>query len=1175
MGFSPRSATFFAIRPGSCLILCLVMTLVPQVVQARDWDVPAQAPTIQAAIDSCVQGDVVVISPGVYTDCTNLSENVYHIGVLKSGVSLRGSTGNAEDVILDAERNGRCLEMRNLTGTVSIEALTLRRGVAVNPFGSGGGVFAYQSDPVFRHCVFDSNTADYAGGAICVLYGDLTVENCVFMANGATVLGGAIRASNSPVAITGTTIYGTTGEAIHYSVEPLTLDNCLITHGDQQAIVRNGTGDPDPVLTCTNLFGNDEDWSDFFSEQESLSGNLSVDPQYCNPLLSDMHLYVSSPCSEENNPGCGLIGALPVGCGTGSAVIVVRPDGMGDFPTIQDALNAAAIGDTVALADGTFTGDGNRNLDFLGKAITVMGQSGDPDLAIIDCQGSAAEPQRGFHFQNGEGVFSVLRDVTITNGDVPDDGAGILCESSPRIINCVFLLNHAERGAAIFCDGGSPEVRDCLVTRNEGRAQAGGMAFFGSTAAVIDCTITQNWGAQGSALFLPDSSTVTIEGCTVTGNNCALDRSMVGVDGNSVLLLDRTIISYGNHHAVRCFDQGTLTLTDCNVFGNADSDYSICIIAMKGNDGNISADPRYCDAAGDDLTLRGDSPCAAINAWGGELVGAHGVGCAAPSSFVDVSSALAGPETHSGGVSLVDIDSDGNQDIFVANQGGRNEIYLGDGAGGFSALAEPVLEFAAPTATGAWGDWDNDGDFDLYLGNMDLLNLLVENDQGVYSYLTIDNIGHEGPAGGSVWLDYDGDGHLDLFVAATDSSSTLLRNDGAGGLLAADAFASIITEGVQHVAPADYDKDGDLDFYLVQDGAPNQLVENMGDDDLQVVALINNDGAGRGAAWGDYDNDKDLDLYLVNDGGENFLFQNRNGNAFDDKSQGILKDIGPGRSGIWGDWDNDGDLDLFLANCGASDRLLRNEGDGLFVDVADPVFAAPDSSTGAAWGDWDNDGDLDLVVADQSGATRLYRNDPPAGNHWLEVDLIHYSGAVGCPGAKVRIVTDGNDVQIREVGAGGGWLSQNATTVHFGLGEVAVIDSVKVTLPGCWWPPLIDVAADQKVVITATNASPVFDPDFDLPGARAPGLYACYPNPFNPSTTIRFGLASAGWASMTIYDVAGRLMRVLFDESRAAGLQSVVWNGRDQSDRAMASGVYFIRLESQDVHEVRSVVLLK
>ncbi len=96
------------------------------------------------------------------------------------------------------------------------------------------------------------------------------------------------------------------------------------------------------------------------------------------------------------------------------ATYVVNPQGTGDFPTIVEALAAAEGGDRIELADGVFEGPGNHNLDFNGKAIIVCSQSGDPTTCIIDCQGSEAEPHRGFIFQNDEGAESVLIGFTVT-----------------------------------------------------------------------------------------------------------------------------------------------------------------------------------------------------------------------------------------------------------------------------------------------------------------------------------------------------------------------------------------------------------------------------------------------------------------------------------------------------------------------------------------------------------------------------------------------------------------------------------------------------------------------------------------------------------------------------------------------------------------------------------------
>lgn len=99
---------------------------------------------------------------------------------------------------------------------------------------------------------------------------------------------------------------------------------------------------------------------------------------------------------------------------------LVKPDGTGDFPTIQAAVDAAAAGDTILLADGVFQGAGNRNIDFKGKAFTVRSQSGNAKACVIDPEGQQWIPLRGFDFKTLEGPGSVVRDLTIRNGSTDD-----------------------------------------------------------------------------------------------------------------------------------------------------------------------------------------------------------------------------------------------------------------------------------------------------------------------------------------------------------------------------------------------------------------------------------------------------------------------------------------------------------------------------------------------------------------------------------------------------------------------------------------------------------------------------------------------------------------------------------------------------------------------------------
>jgi len=119
-----------------------------------------------------------------------------------------------------------------------------------------------------------------------------------------------------------------------------------------------------------------------------------------------------------------IIALLAVACvpalPASAAIHLVYPDGSGDFPTIQDAVDASADGDVIELGSGRFTGLGNHDVTFAGKAITVRSRTGDPLDCVIDCQGSEVNESHGFIFDSGEGPDSRLEGVTITDGYLAD-----------------------------------------------------------------------------------------------------------------------------------------------------------------------------------------------------------------------------------------------------------------------------------------------------------------------------------------------------------------------------------------------------------------------------------------------------------------------------------------------------------------------------------------------------------------------------------------------------------------------------------------------------------------------------------------------------------------------------------------------------------------------------------
>ena len=127
--------------------------------------------------------------------------------------------------------------------------------------------------------------------------------------------------------------------------------------------------------------------------------------------------------------------------------MMVRQNGGGDYDTIQAAINDANEGDVVVVTDGVYTGPGNRDIDFLGKVITVRSENG-PKNCVIDCKGTAENPYRGFYFHSGEGQESVLEGLTIING---------------YGLNAGLAEYPGACGGAVYCFGSSPTLKNCIA----------------------------------------------------------------------------------------------------------------------------------------------------------------------------------------------------------------------------------------------------------------------------------------------------------------------------------------------------------------------------------------------------------------------------------------------------------------------------------------------------------------------------------------------------------------------------------------------------------------------------------------------------------------------------------------------------------------------------------------
>ena len=220
------------------------------------------------------------------------------------------------------------------------------------------------------------------------------------------------------------------------------------------------------------------------------------------------------------------------------------------YPTIQAAIDAAEDGDTVLVADGTYTGQGNKNISFDGKHITLKSASG-PSKCIIDLQGSG----RGFEFYSLENWNSVLSGFSIVNGDC---GIYICCESAPTIINCVIRID-MNSAIGIDISNANPTISGCTIYGNDEKKYKEGINIGVSSVNITNCEISNT--ETGIDCY---SSTLTITNCNIKNNSGGIDGS-----SSTINLINSTIID-GESRGIVC-NGCQLNITSSNIYGNNDS----------------------------------------------------------------------------------------------------------------------------------------------------------------------------------------------------------------------------------------------------------------------------------------------------------------------------------------------------------------------------------------------------------------------------------------------------------------------------------------------------------------------------------------------------------------------------------------------------------------------------
>ena len=419
-----------------------------------------------------------------------------------------------------------------------------------------------------------------------------------------------------------------------------------------------------------------------------------------------------------------------------------------------------------------------------------------------------------------------------------------------------------------------------------------------------------------------------------------------------------------------------------------------------------------------------------------------------------------------------DYDNDGDLDLAVSLGTGEVRLYRNDKG----VLVSVGAQVGMPQAGShelrglSWGDFDQDGDIDLLGGSTptDKLTKVLRNDGGTRFVDVAAEIGLTIPgrsARQTNWVDYDNDGDLDVYSSDRAGDNKLFQN--TGGKFA-QVFAGAGPTDPRPTVGAcwlDMDDDGDLDLFLAnQAGAADAMWRNDRTAFVDVAAAAGVAGPARtkeeggvGCAVGDYDNDGRLDIFVPNYG-HNQLYRNNGNGTFSDVAAKVGVGVENHAVGSdWGDYDNDGDLDLsvisYVGAPGAQqpqNALFRNDGAAGFVNVLtgdSPLNAADHASQ---FVDFDGDGGIDLSVTDgygPKGGHFLFRNTSPADvkARSLSVIVLDAKGHHTRFGAEVRLRdASGRVLGTRQVLTGGGYNSQRAAPVHFGLARLEPV-TVEVT----------------------------------------------------------------------------------------------------------------------------------
>lgn len=593
------------------LLLAVLSVLIAVPVSAAHYHLKADGTgdyaTIQAAVNAATSGDTIICADGTYTGAGN--DGIDFGG---KNLILKSENNQPKNCVIDCSLDRGFYFHSGETASSIVQGFTIEGGGDTN----GGGICIENSSPVIFNCVIHSCQASGSGGGIYVTGASAnpSILNCLIIQNEALGDGGGIRFyySNGE-ARNCSMVYNTGDEGGGVSFQGADADvvNCIIWGNSPVQIGNASFG-----LFSYNLVAG---WT---------GGGTSFDGTPHFLTGSGGAYYLDQASSDAVDAGSALATAVCYTTADGSVCMsggwttkTNQQDDLGqvdvgyhyphyaaniDVPsykaTIQAAIDAAWNGDVVRVADGTYTGDGNRDLDTKGKRITVQSLSGNASACIIDCQGSSGSLHRGFYIRKGEGPQTIIKNLKIINGWTTYGGGINVSGCTPSIQGCILSGNHATiDGGGIMNSGGniavtgcsflsntaddagggmlnhtcSPVLTSCVFDANSGYYGGGGLHNYQASPTLISCAFRYNIAPNGGGGGLHNdgtSSAPQLTGCSFLENQAKNGGGMFDRNGAHPALsgcefLVNTTLASGRGGAIYG-EVGDLSLTGCTFSGN-------------------------------------------------------------------------------------------------------------------------------------------------------------------------------------------------------------------------------------------------------------------------------------------------------------------------------------------------------------------------------------------------------------------------------------------------------------------------------------------------------------------------------------------------------------------------------------------------------------------------------